>query len=121
MNGQDPLQSAGQNGLLTVALRQYICEFDPDSGPVDSAPCSNLSESWNTYVQAFEDMCQVQNVADSDKKPLFLLLAGMKFRGRLDQMMSGSSQSPTLPEIFEAMANYFESKTSVQSLRYKKY
>ena len=116
MNGQDQ-QSQSAGGLLTVALRQYICEFDPDSGPVDSAPCSNLSESWNTYVQAFEDMCQVQNVAESDKKPLFLLLAGMKFRGRLDQMMSGSSQSPTLPEIFEAMANYFESKTSVQSLR----
>ena len=92
-------------------------EFDPDSGPVDSAPCAQLSEAWNTYVQAFDDLCQVQNVGENDRKPLFLLLAGMKFRTRLDQIMSGSGNIPSLPEIFEAMANYFESKTSVQSLR----
>ena len=114
MNGQD---QNNDSGPLTIALRQYVCEFDPDSGPVDSAPCPQLSEAWNSYVQAFEDLCQVQNIPENDRKPLFLLLAGMKFRSRLDQIMSGSDQRPNLPEIFEAMANYFESKTSVQSLR----
>ena len=98
-------------------MKSISGEFDPDSGPVDSAPCAQLSEAWNTYVQAFDDLCQVQNVGENDRKPLFLLLAGMKFRTRLDQIMSGSGNIPSLPEIFEAMANYFESKTSVQSLR----
>lgn len=105
-----------ENGPL-ASMRQYLCEFDPDTGPVASPPSSQLHSAWTTYVQAFEDLCQVQNIAENNKKPLFLLLGGMKLRERVNQLTAGSN--PSINEIFEAMANYFESKTSVQAMRYE--
>ena len=69
-NGSGPLSS----------MRQYLCEFDPDTGPISSAPASQLHSAWMTYVTAFEDLCQVQNVPDVHKKPLFLLLGGTSFK-----------------------------------------
>eukprot|EP00093_Oithona_nana_P010067 10067.XXX_579143_580466_1 [CDS] Oithona nana genome sequencing. len=105
-----------ENGPL-ASMREYLCEFDPDTGPVASPPSSQLHSAWTTYVQAFEDLCQVQNIPENNKKPLFLLLGGMKLRERVNQLTAGSN--PSINEIFEAMANYFESKTSVQAMRYE--
>ena len=62
------------------SMRQYLCEFDPDTGPISSPPASQLHSAWMTYVTAFEDLCQVQNVPDVHKKPLFLLLGGTSLK-----------------------------------------
>jgi len=114
MNGSNEDMGEAEGPL--ASMRHYLCEFDPDSGPVGGGAASQLHTAWMTYVQAFEDLCQVQNVAEANRQPLFLLLGGMKLRDRVNQLTAGSQ--PNLNEIFEAMANYFESKTSVQEMRY---
>ncbi len=115
-DNSENVAAAAASGPLTE-MRTYLSEFDPDSGPVNSgSSVTQLHSAWMTYVQAFEDLCQVQNVPELNRKPLFLLLAGMKLRERVNQLTSGTN--PSLNEIFEAMANYFESKTSVQEMRY---
>lgn len=78
-----------ENGPL-ASMREYLCEFDPDTGPVASPPSSQLHSAWTTYVQAFEDLCQVQNIPENNKKPLFLLLGGMKLRERVNQLTAGN-------------------------------
>ena len=113
-----PVQKKIANNLLVVA-KQYLSEFDPDSGPIGSGPCLNLFKAWKDYFQAFEDMCQVQNVPEQNEKSLFLLLAGMKFRARLNEILSGSENAPNdLSEIVTIMEDYFRNKATLQGLRY---
>merc|ERR1712223_334273 len=116
MNGSASREDLGEADGPLASMRHYLREFDPDSGPVGGGAASQLHTAWMTYVQAFEDLCQVQNVAEANRQPLFLLLGGMKLRDRVNQLTAGTQ--PNLNEIFEAMANYFESKTSVQEMRY---
>ena len=42
----------------------------------------------------------------------------MKLRERVSQLTAGSSHHVNVNEVYEVMANYFESKTSLQSMRY---
>jgi hypothetical protein len=112
-NGNNDLEAGG--GPLDT-MRQYLSEFDPDTGPVDSPPTSQLLVAWTTYVQTFDDLCQVQKIPEVDRKPLLLLLGGMRLRDRVSQLATNSN--PDLGEVLEALANYFDSKTSVQSVRY---
>ena len=92
-----------ENGPL-ASMREYLCEFDPDTGPVASPPSSQLHSAWTTYVQAFEDLCQVQNIPENNKKPLFLLLGGMKLRERVNQLTAGNYfyqlENISLPKVF---------------------
>ena len=114
----NPVQKKIGNNLLVVA-KQYLSEFDPDSGPIGSGPCLNLFNAWKDYFQAFEDMCQVQNVPEENEKSLFLLLAGLKFRARLNEILSGSENAPNdLSEIVAIMEDYFRNKATLQGLRF---
>ena len=88
-----------ENGPL-ASMREYLCEFDPDTGPVASPPSSQLHSAWTTYVQAFEDLCQVQNIPENNKKPLFLLLGGMKLRERVNQLTAGNYLHQFSKQIF---------------------
>ena len=56
--GQNDVDPGGGGGPLAT-MRQYLSEFDPDTGPVNSPPASQLHSAWMTYVTAFEDLCQV--------------------------------------------------------------
>ena len=87
-----------------ASMRKYLCEFDPDTGPTSTGPTQNLHGSWTTYVQAFEDLCQVQNIPESNRKPLFLLLGGMKLRVRLNQLTAGSN--PNINEVYEVSCHF---------------
>ncbi len=67
------------NADMLTTMRQYLGEFDPDSGPVDSSGSGQqvqLIVAWKTYLQTFDDLCQVRKIANADKKPLLLLLGG---------------------------------------------
>ena len=112
-----PVQKKITNNLLVVA-KQYLSEFDPDFGPIGSGPCMNLFNAWKAYFQAFEDMCQVQNVSEENEKALFLLLAGMKFRGRLNEIMSGSENAAPndLSEIVTIMDDHFRNKATLHGV-----
>ena len=78
MNGSK--EDLGEADGPLASMRHYLCEFDPDSGPVGGGAASQLHTAWMTYVQAFEDLCQVQNVSEANRQPLFLLLGGMKLK-----------------------------------------
>lgn len=113
---QDPTLLPAGSPLVT--MRTFVGEFDPELGAADGCPAlpTQLALSWRMYLQKFSDLCQVQNVPEANRGPLLRLLGGDKLRKRLLEV---AGQNPSYYEAVDALTRHFDSRSSLQSARYK--
>ncbi|TRY75202.1 hypothetical protein TCAL_00643 [Tigriopus californicus] len=125
MNGSDGHHGLGNNGQIGKpqedawlgSFRQFMPEFDPESGTGTGS--HDLHRSWSCYVQTFNDLCQLHAIqGTAAKASLFLLLCGFKMREKLSEygFDSGSADFELLVNFVGSM---FADRQAVQLNRYR--
>ena len=105
-------------------MRSCLPEFDPDSGPqldhkrqtLDGRETHNLLRAWQTYVETFLDLCQLESISqDETKKKLLLLLMGYKMRLQLEKM--GANQG-NFQQTVASIGHYFSQRRRLRGSRF---
>ena len=116
-------ESELSDSKLTI-MRSCLPEFDPEFGPQHDPHGTSvepdLQRAWETYLETFQDLCQVESVVlDEAKKKMLLLLMGYKMRVQLEYFgVDGGGGGGSFDQTVRVIGNFFRGKSQVRVSRF---
>ena len=98
-------------------LKQYIKEFDPQSGDQENGrSAKNMHKAWKDWIENAEMCMELEEIEEGKKLNVIKILGGQQLREKLATL---TTESATYEECKTKLGEYFEDKRSINAIRHE--
>ena len=98
-------------------LKQYIKEFDPQSGGQENgSSAKNMHKAWKDWIENAEMCMDLEEIEEGKKLNVIKILGGQQLRQKLATL---TTESATYQECKTKLGEYFEDKRSINAIRHE--
>ena len=98
-------------------LKQYIKEFDPQSGGQENgSSAKNMHKAWKDWIENAEMCMELEEIEEGKKLNVIKILGGQQLRQKLATL---TTESATYEECKTKLGEYFEDKRSINAIRHE--